>query len=508
MASRLRLGLRGEILIAFALVTLFAIGLNTVVVWRLNQLLLRRERLDEARTAARLTVAALGDHQADAETAERIVRTVPGVMAVVFLDPSSAERARFGASFPIPSTDVNGALRLRETRAAEGEGRIIRVATPAAGGAMVLWMEVGSSREAVTRAMRIALAYVAMNAFIAGSFGWYLISRTVVRPVRRLVEATRRVAGGDLAARVPAGGNDELSDLARDFNRMTETLAGRLADLREANESLKAAREEVVRSEKLASVGRLAAGVAHELGNPVGAVTGYVSTMIRSLPAGDTSEDGEMLRRIDREMKRVDRIIRDLLDYARPREETRAPIDVDDVVDGALAVVGVQKAFKRISIERERGEGAKRSLGDPHRLQQVVVNLLINAADAVESASERRIVIETVRTEFPVIPHERRRREDGAAPAGPAVAVRVRDTGEGIAAEHLPLLFDPFFTTKEPGRGTGLGLAIARPIVEAMGGRLLVTSTRGHGSTFEVLLPLVSEPGTLPPGFTSGGRRG
>lgn len=488
----MRLGLRGEILIAFALVTLFAIGLNTVVVWRLNQLLLRRERLAEGRMAARLTAAAIGERPVDAATAERIVRTVPGVMAVAFFDAGGSERARFGAPFSIPPADLMETLRLRETRAEEGEGRMIRIATPAAEGAMVLWMEVGSTREAVARSVRIALAYVAMNALIAGSFGWYLISRTVVRPVRRLVDATRRVAGGDLGARVPPAGNDELSDLARDFNRMTETLAGRLADLRNANESLKAAREEVVRSEKLASVGRLAAGVAHELGNPVGAVTGYVSAMIRSLPAGDTSEDGEMLRRVDREMKRVDRIIRDLLDYARPHEEARHALDVDEIVDGALAIVGVQKAFKQVALERVKGEGAKRSLGDAHRLQQVVVNLLINAADAVESARERRIVVETAYTEFPAMPHERRRREDGAAPAGPAIAIRVRDSGEGIAPEHLPLLFDPFFTTKEPGRGTGLGLAIARPVVESMGGRILVESAPGHGATFTVLLPLVA----------------
>ena len=506
-----KLGLRGEILIAFALVTLFAIGLNTIVVLQLDGLLLARERARESETVARLAASSLRDG-ADAASLHALRLRIPGVLAAQVIDASGEMVLEEGAA---PSNaappDVNRARMLGETHATPvglllGGGQLVSLVTPLGdarrpGPALVLWREVGSGDAGTRRSRRLTILYVALDALIAGSFGWYLIARSVVGPLRRLADATREVTGGNLAVRVPPAGRNELGDLARDFNAMTASLgekesalARQVVELKKANESLRSAREEVVQSEKLASVGRLAAGVAHELGNPIGAVMGYVSTMLRG-PGKNPEEDAEMLRRIDREMKRVDRIIRDLLDFARPRSEDASTFDVEGAVDAALAIVGVQRSFAAVEVERIRGaSGTVR--GDAHRLQQVVVNLLINAADAVEASKTRRITVETFAAEFPAAPA--RRRDDPPVPAGPAIGLRVSDTGTGIAPQQMPMLFDPFFTTKEPGRGTGLGLAISRTIVESMGGRIAVESTPGQGAAFTVLLPSLGHPPEAP----------
>ncbi|HVO29542.1 MAG TPA: HAMP domain-containing protein, partial [bacterium] len=451
----MRLGLRGEILVAFALVTLFAIGLNTLVVLQLDSLVVARERMDESRAIGRLAADSLGPAR-DAAALSELSQKITDLLAaeIVLPDGSIGAAMGRGVSFPEPA-DLEAAHR-GETRArvaglnATG-GQTVSIVAPLSGGsALVLWREAGGGGSAGRRSRSLTLLYIALDALIAGSFGWYLVARAVIRPLRRVADATRRVAQGERDVQVPAGAPNELGDLARDFNIMITALnekerqlASQVRELKSANESLRAAREEVVQSEKLASVGRLAAGVAHELGNPVGAVTGYVSAMLRGR-AEDRSEDAEMLRRIDREMKRVDRIIRDLLDYARPRPPEREPIDLDGVVDAALAIVSVQKNYKSIQVERTR-EGTHRVHGDPHRLQQVLVNLLINAADAMENSSEKRVRVETFSAEMAA---PARRKDDPPGPPARAAGIRVSDTGSGIRPEHLGALFDPFFTTK------------------------------------------------------------
>ncbi len=497
----MRLGLRAELLVTFALVTLFAIALNAVVVWRVNTLVLRRERLEQALTTARTAGAlAAGDPQA---AADRISK-VEGVEGVECFDAIGKELCRAGTIEGPFDEHTAKAARVGDASAhvfPVPTGTLLRVIAPIGDpdhpeGALVVWMKSRGSREP---SRGLVLWYLAFNAFLVGAFGWWLLSRSVVRPVRRLVEATRRVTEGDLGVRVPVGKTDELGILARDFNRMLDTLRENesaierhVRELEAANESLRMAREEVIQSEKLASVGRLAAGVAHELGNPVGAVTGYVSAL-RHHPSDDRKQDEEVLARIEREMKRIDRIIRDLLDYARPRAETHVALAPKDVVEGAIAIVSMQRGFQNTTLERKLAD-VPEVRGDAHRLQQVLVNLLINAADAVETTSAKVVTVETALSEFPAPPESLgRRREDASRPSGPAVAIRVRDTGIGIPPGNLPLVFDPFFTTKEPGRGTGLGLAIARPIVESFGGRLLVESEVGKGTTFTVLLPPIAK---------------
>ena len=487
-----RLGLAWSVTLTFLLLTLFSIGLNTVVALRVHSLLTGGEGGRAARDSVRAAASMMDGPDDDLGT---LVRD-GGISAAVSFDTHGAEIRRSGSlpeSLGSREISVLAALRTGRTSVdwvanpAGGEA-LVRVVAPvgsvaAPRGALVAWVA-APTLDGATQARRLSIAYAVLNAFVVGLSGWYLMTRTIVRPVSRLSQATRAVTAGDLGARVRVEGAGELASLARDFNRMTETLARKVGELEDANRSLRTAREEIVQAEKLAGVGRLAAGVAHELGNPVAAVTGYTSMLLRGKEK-DESSDTDVLRRIEREMKRVDRIIRDLLEYSRPRPETVEPLDVDAVAEAALAIVGGQRAFQSIEVVRSLGKPTKVA-GDPHRLSQVLVNLLINAADAVEGAATQRIEIKTFATVFPA-PAEPRRRSGEALPEGPAVAIEVSDSGKGLSTGDRERMFEPFYTTKS--KGTGLGLAISRTIVEAMGGRILARGEVGAGATFTVLLP-------------------
>ena len=494
--SARRPGLAWSVTVTFLVLAGFSIGLNSIVAWRMNAVVLGGE---DARTAREVVRTAALMMRSASDDAGVLLRDM-GATAVIAVDAQGRVVSQAGAQ-PEPldprDTGVLGAIRIGSTtvdRRGTLGGPMIRIVAPVAslsapGGALVVWVRPTGAGDA-ERARRLSVAYATLNAVVVGFLGWYLVTRSIVRPVRRLSTATRSLAAGDLGVRVRMEGFGELESLARDFNAMTEALQRKLGELEEANRSLRAAREEVIQAEKLASVGRLAAGVAHELGNPVAAVTGYVSMLLRGREEAQDA-DSDVLRRIDREMKRVDRIIRDLLEYARPREQTETSLDVNGVVEGAIAIVSGQKGFKGIELEKKL-EATSPVKGDPHRLSQVLVNLLINAADAVEASPERRIRVETSETEFPT-PAEPRRRSGEEPPRGPAVCIRVTDSGSGLSGTARDRVFEPFFTTKQ--KGTGLGLAISRTIVESMGGLIEAQQAPGGtGASFLVLLPPAGAP--------------
>jgi signal transduction histidine kinase len=297
--------------------------------------------------------------------------------------------------------------------------------------------------------------------FIA--FGRYLVARLVTGPMDALVEATQAVADGQLARRAPPGGTREFDRLAASVNRMTE----RLLD----------AQGLLIRAEKLASVGRLAAGVAHEVGNPLAAIGNYVEVLRRR------GADPDLVAAIERETARIDSIVRSLLDYARPRGAQRDPLDVAALADGAVALLDAQGALRGVGVS----VGAEPSLpvvrGDRSGLEQVFVNLLLNALDAAGPGG--RIAVRTAVTHS----GERRRGGPEEAYGARAVAVVIEDSGPGVPVELRDRVFDPFFTTKAPGQGTGLGLAIVQRIVHDHGGRIDVGAGALGGAAFTVTLP-------------------
>jgi len=305
----------------------------------------------------------------------------------------------------------------------------------------------------------------------------------ITRPIEQLVEATAAVAAGNLERRAPEGSSRELARLAEGMNAMTE----RLLDAQSA----------LIRAEKLASVGRLAAGIAHEVGNPLAAIGNYVELLRRR------GAQSDLVEAVERETARIDGIVRGLLDYSRPRSARRERLDVGGLARGAVALLEQQGLLRQVEVSLEVDDQTPAIQGDRGALEQVLVNLLLNAIDA---AGGGRISVAVAPTMLGRA--EAQRRSSDPAPAGatrerrrasrhlpghpdgsPAAAIVVADSGPGVPEELLPRIFDPFFTTKDPGRGTGLGLAIVQRIVEDHGGRVDVGQAREGGAAFTVTLP-------------------
>ena len=295
-------------------------------------------------------------------------------------------------------------------------------------------------------------------------------------------------------------------EFSRDDEQLAVTLAGQAAvaienaslyeELRRSYEELKQSQDLLVRQEKLASLGRLAAGVAHELNNPLSAVAGFAEALQRQVIGGECGGDRrfedcrEYLGMMQTEVARAAAIVRRLLDFARQREPTFGPVDLTQVVREAVAFVERQArlANRQIVVSSDNESFVVR--GDPQMLHQVLLNLLTNALDAVEGGGEISVAMSMgqLGKDATRVDLSTNRPVDGSAEW---VDVIVSDTGTGIAPEHLGKVFDPFFTTKEAGKGTGLGLAICQSIVEQHGGAIQIRSGGvGKGTEVVMRLPL------------------
>lgn len=338
----------------------------------------------------------------------------------------------------------------------------------------------------------------------------YLIARLVLRPVKAAAETAQAVAGGDYARRAPAAESREMAALSQALNRMAdqlldnqEKLAHNVHSLDETNRRLLSTTRDLVEAEKLASIGRLAAGVAHEIGNPLGALLGYASVLRRR------GADPEVADGVEGEARRIDRIVRGLLDYARPAPKEREPVDVNAAAHAALNVLRVQGVLAEVRVETELAPELPPVTGSPHLLEQAFVNLLDNARLAMGGRGS--ITIRTERERYQVAPGIPIRRADDPPgisyahlrrqtvtsvrdphriePGTETVRITVMDTGPGIPPEHIDAVFDPFFTTRAPGEGTGLGLAIVASTVADFGGRIEASSGQGGGAVFTLSLP-------------------
>jgi two-component system NtrC family sensor kinase len=336
--------------------------------------------------------------------------------------------------------------------------------------------------------LAIIIVLVAAEVGIIVLYGSSLVKRLVLRPLQRLMAAADAVADGDLNATAPDADTRDFAVLAERLNRMT----ARLLD----------AQSQLVRTEKLASIGRLAAGVAHEIGNPIGAIGTYVEVLRGR--GGDT----EVTAGIIRELERVDRIVRGLLDYARPQEdEPLQSVDVLGVVQGAVDLLRAQGAFRGVPLALDLTKDVPLILSRAHVLEQVLVNLLLNAIDAtVADGKDGCILIGARRWAYEpghTLPSrssdagrvsfarkaERRpaRVEFTAGEIG--ALIFVTDSGRGVPRPDRERVFEPFFTTKAPGRGTGLGLAIVARAVHELGGVVWVDTAREGGAAFKVFFP-------------------
>lgn len=360
------------------------------------------------------------------------------------------------------------------------------------------------------------LIILILDVTIFAVFGHFLIMRRVLEPIDKLVAGAESIAHGDLDARVAEGETREINRLAQALNNMAERLLAdqqRLADnirsLNDTNQLLTEARDAMVQTEKMASAGRLGAGIAHEVGNPLGAIIGYLGLLKRKA----TPADLELLESAEREAHRIDRIVRGLLDYSRPREAHTHALDVNNVIHETVELVSTQGKFKTIPLHVELAPDPPNVLGDHYQLQQVLVNLMVNAADALEFTPEPIVRVRTVirkhepapllvarrKDDHPSIDYSHRRRlhasprallGDPGLPGGDVVEISVSDNGPGIPSELIDQVFEPFVTTKEIGKGTGLGLAVCSRLIEGMGGIIKADAVpEGGGATFRIVLP-------------------
>ena len=343
--------------------------------------------------------------------------------------------------------------------------------------------------------VNVTLLLAAIDVALLVLFGGVFLERTVISPVRKLAAASEKVAAGDYSLRVEGVEGNEVGQLAASFNRMVEGIL-------EAQERLRRSEKETFRSEKLATVGRLAAGVAHEVGNPLMAIRGYAEYLLRHEPA--PAESKECLEKVVGETRKMENIVRGLLSVASSGSGRTGATDVNAVVRETVEMLSYRNMFRDVEVRMELGETPRAAiLEDPFR--QVLLNLVINAVDAMGGRGllTLRTGVREGWSQGGKVPLRRRATDppemDGKplrAPGtgeGRGVALAVTDTGGGIPAGDLPLLFDPFFTTKEPGKGTGLGLSVSRTIVEGAGGEIRVESEEGKGATFTVVLPPARE---------------
>ncbi len=382
-------------------------------------------------------------------------------------------------------------------------------------GVILLWPTFSTPVEAV---VYITLL-LGMDILVFALFGRWLIQTRVLGPLDRIVEGAEAIAEGDSGRRLPPGDSREVDRLSESLNRM----AGRLIEhqwelqqniesLEETNRQLTEARDELIRSEKMASLGQMAAGVAHEIGNPLAAIMGNIDLLKRR------AEDRtlELLEATGEQTKRIDRIVRGLLDYARAREAKVRPIDVNDVVEKGMELVTAQRRFEGVEVSVSVDRSIQAVKADPFQLEQVLVNLMLNAADAMKSKEQREIRVTTAQTreadpaykpsrrkdDPPGIDYSHRRRFNRPErvprlhpfePGQKLVEIRVADTGPGIPEDLVDRIFEPFMTTKEPGEGTGLGLAVSARLIDGMDGTIRAHNT-DTGAEFIIQLPASDEP--------------
>jgi len=328
------------------------------------------------------------------------------------------------------------------------------------------------------RLVRAVALYMTVFALALLVIAYIVLTRTIVRPIEQLARSADRVASGTRDLDVPAAGAREVAELGASVRAMAarlladeKALRAKIEELTATTKRLGETREQLAGSERMASVGRLAAGVAHEIGNPIAAIMG----MHDLLEDPETPEDvrADFLKRMRKETERIHVVVRDLLDFARPEQgpdSNNRTASVSEVTDDALALVRPQKDFKGVETRVELEPDLTVALS-PQRLTQVLLNLLLNAGAALASRPAPRIVV------------VRAKKIDAS------VRIEVEDNGPGVPKDIAPRIFDPFVTTKDVGAGTGLGLAVCRGIVEGAKGRIFVDESYEGGARFVVELP-------------------
>jgi two-component system, NtrC family, sensor kinase len=340
------------------------------------------------------------------------------------------------------------------------------------------------------QSQKVFFLYILGNCAFLTFFGVLLFSKLIFKPLQKLVyRANEFRPGSENLYFLKEGKKNEFGKLSAALNQMLrrisqdqEKLQKTVQTLKKANLEIQAAQSQLVQAEKLASVGQLAAGVAHEIGNPIGIVLGYLGLLRdREIPE---KERLDFLDRAEKEIQRVSIIIRQLLDHARTSAAKPAPLAVHDLIREIVDVFNLQPLTADLIIDCRLEARRDEIFADGELIRQVILNLMMNAADAIFMSQSPAMGKITIRSS------QVKKRQGSGAVNSEWLSIEISDNGIGISAENLAKIFDPFFSTKDPGKGTGLGLAVSYQIIQNVGGEIRVESAPGKGTQFELLLPL------------------
>ncbi|MFH1139534.1 MAG: ATP-binding protein [Pseudomonadota bacterium] len=483
-------GIRFEVLVSLAILISAAAGLMGLLVFKFTQKEMITLKVEAGLTLVRAVEEQLNSAETGRRGAAGVIQSFAenGFDQVVVVDRTGAVREEYDSGVPGYRPDralftaalSTGELQINLNRSPSflifSEPTLTMVAPlykgPLVTGAVGLYSSLARLRASWERIKMIIWLYLFFDAVIAVLFGAWLLTKRVIDPLARLSGKVKELEEGryEPGRAALAATDNEVGRLEASFERMAAGLLQGRDELKEKMASLERAQRDLIRSEKLASVGRLAAGLAHELGNPLGAVLGFVHLLRRDDLHSEEKDD--FLNRMESELTRMDGIIRSLLDFARRRPEETGPVDLNQAASHALTLASVQKWFMGLEVKTYFAENLPPVGGEQGRLTQVLLNLLTNAGQAMKGRGE--LTITTGR-------------------ASGEVVLTVADTGPGIPPDVLNHIFEPFFTTKEPGQGTGLGLSVSLAIVEQFGGRIEAAARPGRGAVFSVILPEYEE---------------
>ncbi|MFC1811802.1 ATP-binding protein [Thermodesulfobacteriota bacterium] len=340
------------------------------------------------------------------------------------------------------------------------------------------------------RSQHTLFIYILVNTVILTFIGLYRLSMLTVKPLNRLAKRAGEYSDDDEIFFMPEKEGNEFNKLSKALNNMLknitedkEKLRQTVRSLEQANFDLKQAQKDIIRAEKLASVGRLSSGIAHEIGNPIGIVLGYIE-LLKKKDISD-EERKEFIDRSESEINRINLIIRQLLDLSRPSTEGPEPVSVHDLIDDVIDVLRPQPVMSDVHFQLDLSAHSDTVFVDSNLLRQVFLNLVMNALDAISSSeheADKKIIISSEVVE--------KKSVDSRDLS--MIQIMFIDNGPGISDENIGNIFDPFYTTKEPGKGTGLGLSVCFMIIEGMNGEIKATSKEGEGTEIAVYLPLIS----------------
>lgn len=511
-------GLKANITVQIALILFFGMGLTAFMTTNVIEHLLVKTHVEEARilmTALQNTVNRDLFHQEGAGKdllIRKLLNEQEGICILVF-DPVSGQTYSYGRecgdSTPLKRY-ANKAIR--EKRYIEKSyGQVwgvfwkqkmsVIISAPVdldrdKSLGLALMVSLNPVYKGVRHAQKLIFLYILINGVLLTLAGVYQVSKTAVKPVQRLLKRAEEYQGENKSLIFDEKGGNEFNRLSTALNNMLGRISDDKAKLSETvvslektNRELKQAQADIIRAEKLASVGRLSSGIAHEIGNPLGIISGYLE-LIKSSDMDEANRQ-DFIRRAESELDRIDRIIRQLLDYSRTSQPSMAYFSVHETMADVAEMLRIQPVMSGTELEMDLNAKKDRIKGDEDQFRQVLMNLSLNALDAIALRSD----IDTGRIRFETenIPAGEFQDDEG-----PLLHICVVDNGVGIPKESVDTIFDPFFTTKEPGKGTGLGLSVCFTIIQDLGGRIMVDSEPEKETRMNMYFPLPQSVKTFP----------